>query len=319
MVRLAVILTLSLTVINFNAHAGIGGIVGGGMSAGARGGPSDRTAQLACAISDDGLNWTKTSEPLIEPALFPCAVFDGERLRFYFSRNPSSRKSRIFVKMTKDGVKWEDKKVTVSGLPANTSAKEPSVVKLSDGRYRMYYREYLYSGENPVLSKGNFIIASAISGDGIDFKREDGIRFTFQKVTNPDVIQMGDIWRMFLDEDSRIVSAVSYDGGINFSFEKYIELDGHLTSTIKLPNGYRMYYQAHGNIGSRKIYSAFSSDGENWVKDEGVRIERKGSSTISMAIGILGLKYWMFYGTDYDNNDTQKKSIGKTLKYLFFP
>lgn len=118
--------------------------------------------------------------------------------------------------------------------------------------------------------------------------KEDGVRYQHETmVYDPDVVKMGDVWRMFVSLGSRNLSTVSNDG-LSFSRENELPFEGSVSCTIPLENGYRMYYMRQ-----RDIFSSFSSDGRNWVS-ENLRLDNAGDPTV---IKLSNGAYKMFYKT----------------------
>ena len=136
----------------------------------------------------------------------------------------------------------------------------PTIIKLDDGRWRMYY--FVNAGQNapqpqmqpqqpqPMPNGGDMPapkheLVSAVSSDGVQWTREDGVRLT----STPG----------------------SYDAGTMIH-----------PSVIRLNDGtYKLYYDGevpdtHSYalvIKFRKILSASSKDGLIWTKDPGYRID----------------------------------------------
>jgi hypothetical protein len=228
-------------------------------------GPPGLPHRVLSAASTDGLVWVKDNRIVSDRASVPDAVFDGENIRVYFA------KWGVRVAISRDGVNWQEKEVSISDIPEGMGAVDPDVVLLPDGTYRMYYYENPMGEGDPAMIPGPHSIYVATSEDGINFRREREV-YARERITDPDVIQMGDIWRMFVSEGGRTTSAVSRDDGWSFTFEHELEtIDGGITCTIVVPGGYRMYY--HAPETPPRIYSAFSADGVNWVKDIEVRVE----------------------------------------------
>lgn len=155
------------------------------------------------------------------------------------------------------------------------------VIPLPDGRYRMYFHQ-------------GTEMKSAISSDGRSFQIEEGIRLAGSM---PSLIKLPDgKWRMYYQtlENGKGVfkSAVSTDA-LTWSVEPGTRLTTGGTydpdnivhpSVIALPvqaglpeGGYRMYYDGEIRKTEQefiwRILSATSTDGLNWVKDDGVRID----------------------------------------------
>lgn len=260
---------------------------------------------LVSAVSSDGLSWEKDKRIIAMRANTPGACFDGDRMLVYFCRD-----TNVYVVISSNGVRWEERRVTIAGLPLDKIALDPDTVHLADGRYRMYFYEHPMGKGIPLSLEGPFTIASAISDDGIRFTRESGDRFKYERAMDPDVIQVGRVWRMFLSQDGKTISSTSVDGGRSFAFERYLPLNGFITSTISVPGGYRMYFNRLVNQTREKpprIYSAFSSDGQSWRMESGVRItEGKRGAVDELGAGSMAAlrtgngTYWMFYVSEED-------------------
>lgn len=109
---------------------------------------------------------------------------DSKTWRMYYAVQPEVRPNNfeVFSATSTDGKAWKTDPGT-----RKTMATFPDVVKLKDGRYRMYYQN---AGE----------IKSAISSDGLSFTDESGTRidrsnadgFTFDNVAAPSVARLDD-------------------------------------------------------------------------------------------------------------------------------
>ena len=151
---------------------------------------------------------------------------------------------------------------------------DAEVVKLPDGRYRMYY------GLDPRTYPENINIVSAVSSDGLNWAPEPGTRlpegYTFAMAS---VIELPDgRWRMYYNSGG-IRSSIS-DDGINFQAEGLrLETDHQGPSVIRLDDGrYRMYLQ--GGVEAPppappvgQIESAISPDGLSWEMEPGARVD----------------------------------------------
>lgn len=118
------------------------------------------------------------------------------------------------------------------------AAEHPAVVKLSDGRIRMYYASR--TGEQGA-------IYSAISSDGLNFTPEEGIRLTPGPAPSPDtnaIIHM---------------SVLALPSG---GYRMYYDADAS---------------QSAMDIEWKGVVSAKSSDGLNWTKESGFRASSSGS------------------------------------------
>jgi len=233
--------------------------------------------RVMSATSSDGLSWVKDNVKIADQASVPDAILDNEgNMRVYYVDWYNGHV--ISVALSHDGTNWIYRKITIQGEVAGSqsgiSPVDPDIVRLEDGRYRLYY---MY----------NAAIYSAISNYGINFVKESGVRYQQEgMIYDPDVIKMGDVWRMFVSLGIRNLSTVSSDG-LSFSRENELPFDGSVSCTIPVENGYRMYYMKQG------ISSSFSSDGESWVF-EGPRLDNAGDPTV---IKLPNGTYKMFYKT----------------------
>ncbi|MFZ2201894.1 MAG: hypothetical protein WAV56_00705 [Microgenomates group bacterium] len=112
----------------------------------------------------------------------------GGKFRMYYSAEPETPQfqGQVYSAISSDGEKW-----TTEGGTRITQAIFPSVIKLSDGRFRMYFQERRE-------------IKSAISPDGLTWSREDGARIntsnpagiTLSGVLAPTVLSTGNEYLM---------------------------------------------------------------------------------------------------------------------------
>jgi len=234
--------------------------------------------RVLSATSSDGMTWVKDTPIIADQASVPEAILDKDNnIRVYYVDWYNGHV--ISVALSHDGVSWIYKKVTIQGEVAGSqsgiSPVDPDIVLLPDGKYRLFY---MYAGK----------IYSAISNYGINFVKENGIRYQHETmIYDPDVVKMGDVWRMFVSLGLRNLSTVSNDG-LSFSRENELPFDGSVSCTIPVENGYRMYYMKQGSISS-----SFSSDGRNWAF-EGLRLDNAGDPTV---IRLQNGTYKMFYKT----------------------
>ncbi len=114
-------------------------------------------------------------------------IGDG-KFRMYYSAEPevAGFKGQVYSATSSDGVSWNAEKAE-----RMTWATFPSVTKLSDGKYRMYFQN---GGK----------IKSATSSDGLSWKEEAGIRMdtsntaglALENVAAPSVMKAGDSYLM---------------------------------------------------------------------------------------------------------------------------
>lgn len=229
------------------------------------------------------MTWTKDGKIIADQASVPDAIVDKEGdIRVYYVDWYNGHS--ISVALSRDGGNsWIYKKVSIEGEVAGSqtsiSPVDPDVVITPDGVYRLYY---MYDGN----------IYSATSTYGINFVKEDGVRFqeaAGEIWMDSDVVKMDNVWRMFVwrmaGDASEVISTVSGDGW-SFTRESGVTLPGGISCTIPVTGGYRMYYVGEGGISS-----AFSADGRSWVP-EGLRLSDAADPTV---IRLADGTYKMFY------------------------
>lgn len=110
------------------------------------------------------------------------------------------------------GATWSSpKSVSING-GASDGAVDPSIVQLSNGKLRLYYYGPTSTNGDPAQIPGNHSIYSAKSDNGLKFKRESGKRYSVESITDPEVVQLGDVWFMYLSNGQQSLIARSRDG-----------------------------------------------------------------------------------------------------------
>ena len=195
---------------------------------------------------------------------------DGSYRMYYGGGNPA----RILSAVSTDGITWTKEGIRLSpGGNLDDTMGSPVVVKLEDGTYRMYY-----VGASRKIGGYHQRTLSAISGDGLTWTKEPGIRidvggpYDSHYANGCSIVRLQDgRYRMYYHGDaysagSYILSAVSNDG-INFVKEPGIRVGGNVgcSDVIRLPdNTYKMYFSR------KEIHAAVSADGLNWVETDNV-------------------------------------------------
>lgn len=222
------------------------------------------------ATSKDGLKWTISAEPVARKASVPGVVEtkDG-KLRIYFvdfNNRPGPGEEQLSVIDSDDGKSWsKSARITIKGKPNKGAAVDPSVVRLDDGRFRLFYFGSEVTRGDPASAKGPHRIYSAISKDGLAFEHEEGVRFEHERITDPDVVKIGDAWWMFLSAGQETLVAKSDDG---LKFEKVDRtFKGGVPGALAVDKSVRVFTCRNGIV---SWFWDFKGD----PKDEGVAIER---------------------------------------------
>ncbi len=252
--------------------------------------------KIYSASSADGLNWIMDEEPIIEHASVPDPIITNEgNIRVYYLnfdtnvRNESQRFSCI--ESSDNGKTFFDANCSLK--ISSEKAADPNVVKLDDGRYRLYY--YALNRSDFVNSKDLHTFNSAISVDGINFVEEQTV-FVYNGIVDPDVFWNGEKWIMttFSIADSEVIIAESYDG-LSFSYLRPTSLPGVITcQPVLLEDGsFRVYSFTQNEQDA--FYSYISTDGLNWTIEKGIRLEASGDKITDPQVVQLSDGTWKMY------------------------
>ncbi len=176
-------------------------------------------------------------------------ALDDGRYRMYYSAEPEvpGFKGQVYSAVSSDGKNW----VPETGIRMEW-AIFPSVIKLPDGKYRMYFQ-----------NQG--VIKSAISTDGLTWKDEPGTRIdltnsagvVFENVVAPTVINTGSEYAMV------------YGGAINepYAAEKVPNSETHILMWATSQDG--LAFEKKGiAVDSRNSVFKGWLDGPEWVEWE---------------------------------------------------
>lgn len=177
-----------------------------------------------------------------------------------------------------DAISWVVKGLVLQGASDPSDPdwdnRGPSVVKLPDGRYRMYYQA------SPQQAPGEFpkfTVRSAISDDGINFTKE-GVRLNINAYDASSTLRLAGHGSFFIAADgtyagifsgeftsdpfghpSDLKMATSADG-LTFGNFTTLYVEWHDPVVIQVNGGYKMY----ATYLLEKSGLAFSPDGLNW-------------------------------------------------------
>ncbi|MBI2071085.1 MAG: hypothetical protein HYT79_10855 [Elusimicrobia bacterium] len=146
-----------------------------------------------------------------------------------------------------------------------------------------------------------------------NFTPDDGVRLS--SGVPHDIIEAGGLLRLYFVRDHvRVHSATSTDGlawseepGFRISTQTAQLDQSSITSCALLPltTGYRMLYSAISSTGGYHILSATSTDGIDWVKEPGVRVEANPATAFVGAVRIssAGAIWRLYFLQDADGGN----------------
>lgn len=197
-----------------------------------------------------------------------------------------------------DGVHWNLKSVVLRNRGIQNQddfiVSHPWLLKLPDGRWRMYYQNIRDRSRIP-----NMRIKSAISNDGINFKIEPGIRLDIGQTHSLGIAGHG---RTFINKSGKyimifsgnrlgqerqpsdIMVAIS-DDGLNFKVINYnVARGGHDPGITRLKDGrWAAVYALYRDTS----YVMYSQNGRDWNQKEKLQILDPSGSPFVADVSIL--------------------------------
>ncbi len=205
------------------------------------------------AYSSDLVNWKKDETFKLEHASVPDILKKDDGFILYYVNGQIDTAD---CSISSDGKAFSYGDCRIYNF-TEEKAWDPDVIRLDDGRYRMYFFA-------PNLGNRNNRIMSAISDDGINWLQEEGVRFQYPNILDPSVIKIGESYFMYAwfgerPEDNTIIIAKSSDG-LTFTEEKELKLGGGIPDIRKIGDReYGMFFCKDGGISM-----ATSEDGLTW-------------------------------------------------------
>ena len=240
---------------------------------------------LTATSTDDGLTWTKTNAVISDQADAQSIVADDVgRLYCYFVTNHEDHRDETVVAISYDqGSSWVFKTLTFTGLATGARPPvDPAVVRLDDGRFRMYFSSNM-AGAVPYVST-----FSALSSDGLNFTLESGVRDSRsdRSVVAPAIVPAdGGVLNLFAIVHGGTNSHATATDGLNFTVQPdmtFADSEGSyfVSDGIAVTGGYRAFlFQGHYHANSH-LRSAFSADGVSWSLESGHRLELDTSTGV---------------------------------------
>ncbi len=223
--------------------------------------------QVLSASGPDGLSFTHDGVVLLDHASVPAAIAlpDG-RIRLYYVDASRMPENVNCAESLDSGRSFVVLGCTIAGR-AGTKAVDPSIVRLSDGRFRLYY----YASADDPGAAGIHEIHAAISGDGIRFQ-EEGVVFAYPGLVDPDVFWSGREWLMYVYASEQGTVMARSDDGLTFTYLGPLPLQRWgTTAPLRLADG-RLRLYAFNQSAPNYVGSFLSVDGLDWTQEAGVRL-----------------------------------------------
>jgi hypothetical protein len=209
--------------------------------------------QAYLATSADGMTWVSDDTHMLrDHTSVPDILYWNGGLWVYAV--DGAQHGLIALRQNADGT-WSENRVIFDTFDG-AYAVDPDVVILPDGSLRLYFFDFHANAGGNTGQIHN--ILSAVSTDGINFTVEAGVRFSEFYAADPDIVQQGGAWWMYIPMKDQL-AALRSDDGLTFTPAGTVTESG-MSSTVMLPDGsLRQYYCGPG--GTRYHDSA---DGLTW-------------------------------------------------------
>ena len=213
------------------------------------------------ATSTDGVHFNPTGNKVAEHASVPDAIrLPSGQLVVYSVDGGGRSASGVLIAVSGDnGKSWKTGSAQVSKDRLGQAGADPQAVLTDSGQLRLYYVVFPgkpVPGQPPSTDSVNKVY-SATSADGLNFTEEQGVRFEYSQITDPDVIKIGSTWFMYAAQGQKQIYATATDG-LSFSYKGTIRDKGSVSKTVPVGGTYRQFYCAQG------ITSEISTDGITW-------------------------------------------------------
>ena len=211
--------------------------------------------------SSDGITFERESELIIDHASVPDGVIGPDGAQWVYFVNGEPGQHGVFAARELAEGEWEIIDcVRIDGV-FEGDAVDPDVVRLADGRYRLFY--FLGHFVTPVQAADNLHpIYSAISEDGITFTIEEKL-IEVEGITDPTAIELPDgSWLLAFAraQEGNTLLAISPDG-YDFTLTDHIFEGGGIPELGLLADGTVVLY-------TRQMFIS-NDNGSSWEATDG--------------------------------------------------
>lgn len=275
-----------------------------------RGDGGPRGHVVRSATSYDGMKFEDDDRDVLRQASVPCAIaLSNGTIRLYYVDASRIPETANVAESTDNGKTFRPLGLSIGGQ-TRRKALDPSVVALPNGQFRLYY----YACDERPDAPGPHEIDSAISDDGVQFRRE-GTAFVREGLVDPDVFWSGRDWMMlvFSAAERATIAAVSTNG-TSFRYLGPISPAGWgTTAPFQTAKGLRMF--AFDQQRQQMFKSFLSSNGMNWSVEPGIRLKSPTDFEITdpFVVQLPNGTWKMFYKRSFARRGQDIRQPGANL------
>jgi hypothetical protein len=254
-------------------------------------------------VSSKLLSWTKEEGTRVD-GVSSCTMIKGNEYWMYYTEKG------IELAISSDGLNFIKKGTVIDmkDVEGVDMVTNPSVFMTKDEKYRM-----IFEGSKMTENKNDRKLYSAISTDSLAWTVE-GVRFQDEGdgkpgeifTSVPDIIRLDDErLRMYYTRGATSAIAISDDDGMTWTKEKNLDLKRIAVDPdiVRLDDGtYKLFFttfDSEWGKGEQYAMSASSTDGINFVIDEGKRVIPSSGYDMIVDPDVIKLpdgRYRMYYG-----------------------
>lgn len=254
--------------------------------------------QIFAATSADGLAFRAGQKPLLDQATAPEAIADGAGIRLYYVNGIAGKHGIWTVRAEPQGDGWRlatAEPVRING-EINGDVVQPDVVRLPDGKLRLYVYHGFFVTRQPKMVPGMVErphrILTALSDDGVNF-RDEGRAILLDAAEHPSVIQLANgrfLMAATQPKSQRVLIGTSSEGS-RFVLNGTALTGGAGDLVALADDTIRLYYEAPGGVASRLSRSG----GLRWDAEPELRLSSASPVAEPSVVRLFSGTWWMFY------------------------
>lgn len=242
------------------------------------------------AVSPDGKAFVGEASPVLQSASVPEAVLGADgRIWLYFVNGQSGYHGIFLAQGSAEGALEIVDCIKLDGQ-FDPTAVDPDVVRVNDGRYRLFHASFGGPTQSGSRQTGP-MIRQAVSDDGTHFTVEG----VLAPGTDPSAVQLADgSWLLAIPRGDKGTDVYHSADGAQFDLLTQVSDARGMPDLVLLPDGQvRMY------VGGGEFAAFLSNDGgQTWTQESGVSLMVGGKPVGAGGAAVVHLpdgKWVLFY------------------------